>query len=97
MEEEPLDQRVFLLVARHGQLLLGVVFVDEVEVDRVGLPDHEVAVVVVDERRDAPVGVVLGVLLILLLVLAEVEVDGAVVEAELLEDDDYLPVRCQRG
>ena len=38
LEEEPLKQRVPLLVARHGQPLLGVVLVDEIEKDGVGFP-----------------------------------------------------------
>lgn len=45
----------------------------------------------VDERRDTPVGVVLGVLGLLLLALVQVEVDRLVLEAELLKDDGGLP------
>ena len=87
LEEKPREQRVPLLVARHGQPLLGVVLVGEVEHDRVGLPHHEVVVVVVDERRDAPVGVVLGVFRGLLLALGEVEEDVLVGEAELFQHE----------
>lgn len=55
-------------------------------------PDDEVVVPVVDERRDTPVGVVLGVLGLLLLALVQVEVDRLVLEAELLKDDGGLPI-----
>ena len=56
-------------------------------------PDREVVVLVVDERRDAAVGVVLGVLWRLVLALLEVEVDRLVSQAELLQDEGDLPVR----
>ena len=46
----------------------------------------------VDDRRDAAVGVVLGVLGGLVLALLEVEVDGLVGQAELLKDEGDLPV-----
>lgn len=46
----------------------------------------------VNERRNAAVGVEFGMLCALLLVLAEVEEDSLVVETELLEDDENFPV-----
>ena len=46
----------------------------------------------VDDRRDAAVRVVLGVRGRLVLAALEVEVDGLVGQAELLEDDGDLPV-----
>ncbi len=91
LEKEPLDERVAVLLVRDGQPLLVVVAVDEVEHYRVRLPDHEVAVVVVDERGDAPVGAVLGELGGLLLALLEDEVDGLVREPELFQDKCDLP------
>ena len=46
----------------------------------------------VDEGRDAAVGVVLGVFRGLMLALAEVEEDRLVIESELFEDDHHLPM-----
>ena len=54
-------------------------------------PDDEVGVLVVDQRGDAAVGIILGILLCLLHVGCEVVVDVAVVDAELLENDSDLP------
>ena len=45
----------------------------------------------VDERRDTPVRVVLGVLGRLLLELVEVEVDALVGEAQLSQDEGDFP------
>ena len=61
LEEEPLDEVVALLLVRDGDALLGVVLVDEVEDDRVGLPEREVAVVVVDDSWYPAIRVVLRV------------------------------------
>ena len=59
--------------------------------NRENKPDDEVAVLVVNQRGDAAVRIVLGVLLGLLHIGCEVVVDVAVVEAELLENDSDLP------
>ena len=91
LEEQPLKDRVLVVLVLPSDLLLLVVPVDEVEHDRVGLPDHEVAIAVVDERRDAPIGVVLRVRRRLLLVVEDVEVNGLIGETELLEDERDLP------
>ncbi len=96
LEEQPLDERVLVLPIRDREPLLLVVPVDEVQQDRARLPDHEVAVVVVDERRDASVRIVLGVLGCLVLALVEDEVDTFVGEAELFEDKCDFPVRGSR-
>ena len=93
LEEEPLEEVELLALVDDAELALLVVALGEVIDDRGGLPDHEVAIAVVDERRDAPVGVVLCVLRCLLLALAEVEIDGLVGEAELLEHERDFPVR----
>ena len=91
LEEEPLDERVPLPLVGDGQPLLRVVLVDEVEEDRAGLPDDEVAVLVVDEGGDAAVRVQLRVRGRRLLVLGKVEVDGLVGEPELVEQERDLP------
>ena len=85
LEEEPLDEVVALLLVRDGDALLGVVLVDEVQEDCIRLPEHEVSVLVVDDRRDASIRVVVDVRRLLLLVLAEVEIDRLVGQSELLE------------
>ena len=61
-----------------------------------GAPNREVAVLVVDERRNAPVRVVLGVRLGLLVALLEVEIHGLVAQAELFEHDCDLPAASLR-
>ena len=91
LEEEPLDERIPLLLIGDGQPLLRVVFVSEIEKDGIGLPHGEVAVLVVDQSRDAAVRIVLCELLGLLHVGREVIVDVAVIKAELLENDGDLP------
>ena len=92
LEEQPLDEGE-LVVAAVGKckLLLRIVLVNEVEHDRVGLPDDKVAILVVDKGRDAAVRVVLGVRGLLVLGGVEVEVDGLVGEPELFEDDSDFP------
>ena len=77
---------------REGRIGSGMKPRDEVLGRGQNSPDGEVAVLVVDEGRDAAVGVVLGMRLSLLLALAEVEVDRLVVESELLEHDHHLPM-----
>lgn len=57
------------------------------------MPKNEIAVLVIDNSRNASVGVVLDVLWRLLLVFIEVEVDGVVGQPELLEDDSDLPAQ----
>ena len=91
LEEEPLDEVVALLLVRDGDALLGVVLVDEVEDDRVGLPEREVAVVVVHERGDAPVRVEIRERRLLVLARGEVEVDGLVGQPELFEHEGDFP------
>ena len=56
-------------------------------------PEREVVVVVVDDGRDAAVGVELGVLRPLLLALLEVEIDRLVRETELFKDNGDFPRR----
>ena len=56
------------------------------------LPDDEVVVGMVDERRDTPVRVVLCVLRALVLVFVGVEVYEFVFEAEFAQDEGDLPV-----
>ena len=46
----------------------------------------------VNERRNTAVGVEFGMLGTLLLVLAEIEEDGLVIETEFLQDDENFPV-----
>ena len=60
------------------------------------VPKHEVVVLVVDDRGDTSVRVVLRVLGGLVLTLAEVEVDGVVGQTELLEDGGDLPAKATR-
>ena len=91
MEEEPLDERILILLVHNPHLPLGVVSVDDVQEDRTRLPDDEVAVLVVDEGGDAAVRVQLRVRGRRLLVLGEVEVDGLVGEPELVEQERDLP------
>lgn len=55
------------------------------------VPEHEIVVLVVDDRGNASVRVELGVLGTLVLGLAEVEVDGVVGQPELLEHGGDLP------
>ena len=55
-------------------------------------PQHEVVVRVINNRGEAAVRVVLGELRRLLLAGLEVEEDGLVGQAELLENDRDLPV-----
>lgn len=57
------------------------------------VPEDEVAILVVDERGDASVRVVLRVLWGLVLALAKVEVNRVVGQAELLEHDGDLPAK----
>ena len=98
LEEEPLDEVVALLLVRDGDALLGVVLVDEVEDDRVRLPEREVAVVVVHERGDAPVRVEVRERRLLVLARGEVEVDGLVRQPELFEHEgDFPGIRKREG
>ena len=60
--------------------------------DTQSVPQHEIVVLVVNDRGNAPVGVVLDVLEVLLFVLSEVEVDGMVGGVELLENNGDFPV-----
>ena len=55
------------------------------------LPDGKVAVLVVDESRDASVWVQFGVLFTLVLQLAEVEIDNLVVKPQFFESNESLP------
>ena len=96
LEEEPLEESELVVLVRHAELVLLVVLLDEVEEDRVGLPDNEVVVLVVHKRRDTPVRVQLRVLRRLLLALAEVEVNALVGEPELLKDERDFPVNSRR-
>ena len=91
LEEEPLDEVVALLLVRDRDALLGVVLVDEVEQDRAALPDHKVAVLVVDERGDASIRVELCVFGRFVLLLGEVEVDGLVGQSERFEHHRDFP------
>ena len=59
------------------------------------LPENEIIVLVVNDGRNTTVGVVFGVLRALLLALTEVEVDGFVRKAKLLEDEGNLPIIAQ--
>lgn len=68
-----------------------VVLADQVEQCRVGLPDGNILVLVVDQGGNATVWIVLGVFWLLVLTLVEVEVDGVVCETELLEDNGNFP------
>ena len=98
LEEEPLDEVVALLLVRDRDALLGVVLVDEVEDNRVGLPEREVAVVVVHERGDAPVRVEVRERRLLVLARGEVEVDGLVGQPELFEHEgDFPRIREREG
>ena len=56
------------------------------------VPDREVSVGVVDERRETAVRIELGVFGPLVLALGDVDCDSVVLEAELLEDNGDLPV-----
>lgn len=91
LEEQPLDKRGLLLIVSDREPLFGVVLVDQVEQDRVTLPDCVVAVVVVDQRGDAAIGVVLRVRGSLMLSFREVEKDGLVGKAEFLQDEGNFP------
>ena len=55
------------------------------------LPNDEVVVVVVDDSRDATVGVDLQVVWALLLFFAEVEIDRLVRQPELFKNDGDFP------
>ena len=55
-------------------------------------PYDEVVFLVVNKGRDATVGVDGSIRRILLLALAQVQVDELVLESELFENDDSLPV-----
>ena len=92
LEEQPLDERVLLLLIGNRKSLLRVVLVREVEKNGVGLPEDEVPIVMVNQGGDTAVRVVLGVFRSLLLVLAKVEVDRLVRESKLFENVDDLPV-----
>ena len=92
LKEEPLIDEMLLVLVSHREALLGVVLVDEVQEDCVRFPENEVSVLVVDDRRDASVRVVVNVRRLLLLVLAEVEVDRLVRQSKLFENVDDLPV-----
>ena len=89
LEEQPLHERRAVLLARDVRAErdppLGVVLVREIHDDRVGLPEREVAVVVIDECRNAPVGVQENVRRLLVLQRGEVEVETFVREAELFK------------
>ena len=56
-------------------------------------PYDEVVFLVVNKGRDATVGVDGSIRRILLLALAQVQVDELVLESELFENDDCLPVQ----
>ena len=57
-----------------------------------GAPKNKVTVLMVDNRRDTAIGIVLGVLGLLVLAAGEVEVDGLVGKTELLKNEYDLPV-----
>ena len=96
LEEEPLDERIPLLLVGDGQPLLRVVFVSEIEKDGIGLPHGEVAVLVVDQSGDTAVRVQLGMLGGLLLILAKIEIDGLVGKPKFLEEERDFPVSGAR-
>ena len=61
------------------------------------VPEDVVVVLVIDERRDAAVRVVLGVFGSLLLEFVKVEVDALVGEAKFGQDEGDLPFDESRG
>ena len=97
LEEEPLDERVPLLLVGNRQPLLRVVLFDKIEKNSIRLPDDEVSVLMIDEGGDATVRVELGVFGGLVLVLAEVEVDRLIGEPEFLEYSHDLPAGGRGG
>lgn len=69
----------------------------QVNNDSARLPQHEVAVRMIDYGWNAPVGIILGELRCLVLSFGDVEVDGVVCETELLQDvGDFPAVRTLR-
>ena len=60
------------------------------------IPKNEVIVVVVDNGRDATVGVELHKVWTLLLALLEVEVDGFICQSEFFKDDGNFPEKSTR-
>ena len=91
MEEKPLDEGVSLLLVRDSEPLLGVVLVDEVKENGIGLPDDEVAVLMVDDGGDPAIWVQFGMFGRHMLVLEEIQVDRFVGKSELFGEDCFLP------
>ena len=91
LEEKPLDEGVSLLLVRDSEPLLGVVLVDEVKENGIGLPDDEVAVLMVDDGGDPAIWVQFGMFGRHMLVLEEIQVDRFVGKSELFEEYCYLP------
>ena len=58
---------------------------------QIRLPDNEVVVAVVDDSRDAAIGVVLGELGSFVLAFLEVKIDRFVRQAKLREHESDLP------
>ena len=56
LEIEPLLELALLVGIRDGDLVLGVVVVDEVLHDGVGLPDDEIVATMVNEAGNATIG-----------------------------------------
>ena len=92
LEEDPLHHLVPVALVGERQLVLLVVLVGDVQQDGAALKEDKVIVGVLDEGGIASVRVVLCVLALLVLALLEVEVDGFVGEAELLQREFDLPV-----
>jgi len=91
LEIEPLLELALLVGISDGDLVLGVVVVDEVLHDGVGLPDDEIVATMVNEAGNATIraeGEVSGCLLFL---LAKVKVDIIELEIKLVEDEADLP------
>lgn len=91
LEEEPLEKLVLLAFIGHGESLLLIVSVDEVEQDSIGLPENEVVVAMVNNGWNTTVRVQFEVIRVLLLGSLEVEEDGLKSKSKLLEDGSDLP------
>jgi len=91
LEEEPLELLVLVILRAGTEFALRIILVGEIGKDGVRLPEYEVVVGVVDDCRDTTVRVEVNMWGRLLLLLAKVQVDRFIRQAELGQEVRDLP------
>ena len=94
LQHEPLENLAARL-HRARQKLAG--FFGEIDHDRAGFKDREIILVTVDDCRDAPVGIELEIIGLLLIALAKFQRVHSVGQPQFLEHNRDLPTVRRRG